>query len=119
VGDGMNDAPALSRASVGISFQHGAELARESADVLLLRDELSAVPDAIKLARLTMERVRANYRAIVGVNTTLLALGALGAISPAVSGLLHNATTIATSARSLRPYAGVTARPPRRPTGRA
>ena len=104
VGDGLNDAPALSKASVGVSFQHGADLARESADVLVLREDLSALPDAIRLARRTMERVRKNFRTIVGMNSALIALSAVGVLSPALSGALHNATTIATSARSLRRY---------------
>ena len=51
-----------------------------------------------------MGRVHGNFRTITGVNSALIGLGALGLVPPAVSGVLHNATTILTSARSLRPY---------------
>lgn len=88
---------------VGISFQHGADLARESADVLLLTQDLTSLPRAIRPARRTMGRVQGNFRAIAGVSSALIGLGALGVVPPSVSGALHNATTILTSARSLRP----------------
>jgi Cu+-exporting ATPase len=104
VGDGVNDAAALSAAHVGVSFQHGADLAKEVADVLILREDLRLLPWAIRLARRAMSRVDSNFKLIGGVNTSLIALGLVGLVPPALSAVLHNGATVLTSLRSLRPY---------------
>lgn len=103
VGDGMNDSAAISAANVGVSFDHGADLAQQAADVVLLDGRLHALLDTIRIARHMVRRIRRQSVAIVGANTVFLGMGLLGAPAPLVA-LLHNATTVAASVLALRPY---------------
>lgn len=106
IGDGINDSPALSASDVGIAISDGAEIAREIADVTIGADNLYEVVTLKKLSNALMKRIRKNYKAIVGINASLIALGVAGVFQPTTSALLHNTSTLVISMKSMKNLLG-------------
>ena len=101
IGDGINDSLALSTADVGIAISEGAEIAREVADVTIAADDLNEIVTLKELSRGLMKRIHGNYRKIVGFNSALILGGVAGILQPTTSALLHNASTLCFSLKSM------------------
>ena len=106
IGDGINDSPALSEADVGVAISGGAAIAREIADVTIAADDLRELVLLRRIAMALQRRTSWNYRFVIGFNSTLIALGALGVLPPATSALLHNLSTLGISVRSMTDLLG-------------
>lgn len=101
VGDGVNDALALSEADVGVAVNSGAMIARQVADVTISESNLESLVTLRQLSMALQKRIHGNYRKIVGFNSGLILLGAAGVLPPTVTALLHNTSTILISLRSM------------------
>ena len=101
LGDGVNDSPALSEADAGIAVSDGAAIAREVADITVGADDLYSLLILKRLSDALMARIHGNYRKIIAFNLMLIVLGVIGVLPPATSALLHNASTLAISLKSM------------------
>ena len=103
VGDGLNDSVALAYADVSVSFERGADVARETADVVLMNNDLLELLEAIAIARQTRDLIEQNIALVVVPNLVALGLATTAGLSPLIATVIHNGSAIAAGLNSLRP----------------
>ena len=103
VGDGINDSVALSYADIGFSVKGGADIAKETAGVILLNENLLNIPKAFEISKQTIRLIKESYWIVGGFNVIAYALAAIGIVSPVVTTLISNGSAVVACANGMKP----------------
>ena len=102
VGDGINDAAALASANLGLAVVSGTDVALKSADIILVRQNLNVIPDAIALARRTLRTIKGNLVWAFGYNVAAIPLAAFGLLNPLIAGFAMSLSSVFVVTNSTR-----------------